>query len=151
MFSFILEKCPEVNWWVTWSLFTRSAASSSLQPQGLQHARLPCLSECAQTHVHSVNDANQQSNPLLPPSPPALNLSQHQGLFQRFDALYWSLNFSISHSNEYSGLIAFRLDLLAVQGTLKSRLQHHSSKAPNSSVLHLLYGPTLIPTHTWLL
>ena len=62
---------------------------------------------------------------------------------------YWSFSFSISRSNEYSELISFRmdwLDLLAVQGTLKSLLQHHSSKASNSSALSLLNGPALIST-----
>ena len=94
---------------------------------------LPYLLELAQTHVHWVGDAIQPSHPLLSPSP-AFNLSQHQGLFQCVSSLhmwpkYWSS--SISLSNEYSGLISFRmdwLDLLAVQGTLKSLLQHHSSK-----------------------
>ena len=69
-------------------------------------------------------------------SPFAFNLSQQQGFFQSVGSLhqmtkYWSLRFSISLSNEYSGLISFRIDWfdLAVQGTLKSRLQHHSSKA----------------------
>ena len=84
------------------------------------HHQLP---EFTQTHVHRVGDAIQPSHPLS--SPAALNLSHHQGLFQ------WSFSFSISPSNEYSGLISFRidwLDLLAVQGTLKSLLQHHSSK-----------------------
>ena len=63
---------------------------------------------------------------------------------------YWSFSFSISPSNEYSGLISFTIgwfDLLAVQGTLKSLLQHHSSKALNSSVLSLLYSITLISLH----
>ena len=62
---------------------------------------------------------------------------------------YWSFSFSISPSNKYSGLISFTIDwfdLLAVQGTLKSLLQHHSSSI-NSSVLNLLYGPTLISIH----
>ena len=90
-----------------------------------------------QTHVHWAGDAIQPSHPLLSPSPPAFTLSQHQGLFIE-SALrirwpkYWSFSFNISPSNEYSGLISFRmdwLDLLAVQGTLKSLLQHHSSKA----------------------
>ena len=93
------------------------------------------LPEFAQTHVHWVGDVIQPSHPLSSPSPPALNLSQHQGLFQWVSSShqwpkYWS--FSISTSNEYSGLISFRvgwLDLLAVQGTLKSLLQHYSSKA----------------------
>ena len=85
----------------------------------------------AQTHVHRVGDAIQPSHPLSSPSPPAFNLSQHQGLFQWWPK-YWSFGFSISPSSEYSGLISFRIDwfhLLSVQGTLKSLLQHHSSKA----------------------
>ena len=91
----------------------------------------------AQTHVHRVGDAIQPSHLLSSPSPLALNLSQHQGLSN--DSVlcirwpkYWSFSFSISPSNEYSGLISFRtdwFDLLTVQGTLKSLLQHHSSKA----------------------
>ena len=95
------------------------------------------LLELAQTHVHRVDDAIQPSHPLSSPSPPAFNLSQHQGLFQWFSsshqvAKYWSFSFNISLSNEYTGLISFRmdwLDLLAVQGTLKSLFQRHSSKA----------------------
>ena len=79
----------------------------------------------------------QPSHPLFSSSPPALNLSQHQGLLND-SALcirwpkYWSFNFNISPSNEHPGLISFRIDwvdLFAVQGTLKSLLQHHSSKA----------------------
>ena len=94
------------------------------------------LLELAQTHVHWVGDAIQPSHPLSSPSPPALNLSQHQGLSNE-SALYiswlkyWCFSFSISPSNEHPGLISFRmdwLDLLAVQGTLKILLQHHSSK-----------------------
>ena len=92
------------------------------------HHQLP---EFTQSHVHWVGDAIQPSHPLLSPSLPAFKLSQHQGLFKWVSfshqmAKYWS--FSISPSNEYSGLISFRidwLDLLAVQGTLKSLLQHH--------------------------
>ena len=93
------------------------------------------LPELAQIYVHSVGDAIQPSHPLASPSPPTFNLSQHQDLFQCVSIRwpkYWSFSFSISPSNEYSGLIFFRfswLDLLAVQGTLKSLLQHHSSKA----------------------
>ena len=94
------------------------------------------LLELAQTHVHSVGDATQPSYPLLSPSLPALNLSQHQGLFKESVLQirwpkYWSFSFSMSTSSEYSALISFRmdwLDLLAVQGTLKSLLQHHGSK-----------------------
>ena len=89
-----------------------------------------------QTHVHRVRDAIQPSHPLTSPSPPVLNPSQHQSLFQWVNsshevAEYWSFSFSIIPSKEIPGLISFRmdwLDLLAVQGTLKSLLQHHSSK-----------------------
>ena len=88
------------------------------------------LRELVETHVYLVGDTIQPSHPLLSPSPPALNLSQHQGLFKW--SKYWSFSFNISPSNEHSGLISFRmnwLDLLSVQGTLKSLLQHYSSKA----------------------
>ena len=99
------------------------------------------LLELAQTFVYRVGDAIQPSHPLLSPSPPAFNLFQHQSLFpvsQLFSSRgqtpnsHWSFSFSISPSNEYSGLISFRmdwLDLLAVQGTLKSFIQQHNSKA----------------------
>ena len=91
--------------------------------------------ELAQTHVHQASDAIQPFSPLSSPSLPAFNLSQHQ-VFSSESVLcirwpkYWSFSFSISLSNEYSGLISFRIDWfdLAVQGTLKSLLQHHSSK-----------------------
>ena len=83
-----------------------------------------------------IGDALQPSHPLLSPSLPAFNLSQNQGLFQRVSSSYQvakGLEFQLQHqsSNEYSGLISFRIDTfdLAVQGTLKSFLQHHSSKA----------------------
>ena len=97
------------------------------------HHQLP---ELPQTHVHGVSDDIQTSHPLLSPSPPAFNLSQYQGLFQLVLPIrwpkYWSFSFSISLSKEYSGLFSFRIDWLnlpAVQGTLKSLLQHHCSKA----------------------
>ena len=94
------------------------------------------LPELTQTHVHWVSNAIQPSVSLLSPSP-TFNLSQLR-VFSKELVLcirwtkYWSFSFSISPSKEYSGLIAYRmdwLDLLAVQGTLKSLLQHHSSKA----------------------
>ena len=99
------------------------------------HHQLP---ESTQTHVHWAGDAIQPSHPLSSPSPPAPNLSQHQGLFQWVSSSHQVakvlelFSFSICPSNEYLGLISFRmdwLDLLAVQRTLKSLLQHHSSKA----------------------
>ena len=95
------------------------------------------LPKLAQTHVHWVRDVIQLSRPLLSPSPLAFYLFQHQGLFQWVSSSirwpkYWSFSFSISPSSEYSGLISFGIDwfdFLAVQGTLKTFLQHHSSKA----------------------
>ena len=97
------------------------------------HHQLPKLT---QTHVHWVSDTIQPSHPLWSPSPPACNLAQHQGLYKWVHyshqlAKYWSFCFNISPSNEYSGLITFRmlwLDLLVVQETLKTLLQQHSSK-----------------------
>ena len=98
------------------------------------HHQLP---EFTQTHVHWVSDAIQPSYPLLSSSPLALNHSQHQGISGESNLRirwlkYWSFSFSISPSSEYSELISFRMDwwdLLAVQGILKSLLQHRSSKA----------------------
>ena len=100
------------------------------------HHQLP---EFTQTYVHQVSDAIQPSHPLSSPSPP-FNLSQHLGLFKWVSSSHQVakvLEFQLQHqlqqySNEYSGLIFFRMDwfdLLAVQGTLKRLLQHHSSKA----------------------
>ena len=109
-------------------------------PMGCSTPGLPVhrqLLEFTQIHVHGVSDAIQPSHPLLSPSPPAFNLPQHQGLFKWVNSLHHvakALEFQLQHhpSNEYSGLISFKmdwLDFLAVQGTLKSLLQHHSSKA----------------------
>ena len=119
--------------------FSRSVVSDSLDmdcsmPGFPVHHQLPQL---AQIHVHRVGGAIQPSHPLSSPSPPALIFpsirvfSSESVLCIRWPK-YWSFIFSISPSNEYSGLISFTidwLDLLAVQGTLKSLLQHHSSKA----------------------
>ena len=110
--------------------------SDSLQLHGLQHARLPYhqFLELAQTHVYLVGDVIQPSHPLTSPSPPAFNLSQHHGLglFRLVSSSQTDQSMGgMSPFNEYSGLISFQidwLDLLAVQGTLKSLLQHHSSK-----------------------
>ena len=109
----------------------------------LQHTRPPCphhLLDFAQTHVHWISDAIQLSHPLLPSFPPALNLPQHQGLFQwvsfshqvakvlelQHQSFQW-----IVRTDEYSRNITLKIewfDLLSVQGTLKILLQHHSSK-----------------------
>ena len=98
------------------------------------HHQLP---EFTQTHIHRVGDAIQHlilCRPLilLPPIPPSIRVFSDSTLCMRWPK-YWSFSFNISPSNEHPGLISFRmdwLDLLAVQGTLKSLLQHHSSKAP---------------------
>ena len=95
------------------------------------------LQELEQTHVHGVCNDIQPSHPLSPPSPPAFSLPRIK-VFSSGSVLlirwpkYWSLSFSISPSIEYSELISSRIDcfdILAVQGTLKHLLQHHSSKA----------------------
>ena len=93
--------------------------------------------ELAQTHVHWVSDAIQPYHPLSYPSPPAFNLSSisvfsNESVFRITWQKYWSFSFSVSPANEYLGLISLRIDwfdLLAVQRTPKSLLQHHSSKA----------------------
>ena len=110
-FSLVTQSCP-----------TLCNPMDCSTPGLLVHHQHP---EFTQTHLHWVGDAIQPSHPLLSPSPPALNLSLHQGLFKWVSshqvAKVWSFNFSISPSNEYSGLISFRmdwLDLLADQGTL---------------------------------
>ena len=118
------------------------------------HQQLP---EPTQTHVHCVSDAIQPSHPLSSPSPPAFSLSQYQGLFQWVSLhmrwpKYWSFSFNINPSSEYSGLISFRIDLfdlLAVQDTLKSLLQHHSSKAQFFGAQPPLWSNSYV--HTWLL
>ena len=116
------------------------------------------LTELAQTHVHRVGDAIQPSHPLSPQFSSYPQSFPASGSFQWVSSSHQvakvlQLSFSISPSNEYSGLISFRMDwfdLLAVQGTLKSLLQHHSLKASILRCwLSLLYGPTHI--HTWLL
>ena len=118
-------------------LLSCSVVSDSLQPHGLQHTKLPCPSlspgVCSNSYPLDVGDAMQPSHPLLPTSP-------ESALHIRWPK-YWS--FSISPSNEHSGLISFRIDwfdLLAVQGTLKSLLQQHNSKASISqrSVLFIV-------------
>ena len=100
------------------------------------------LPEFAQVHVHCISDAIQPSQTLMPSSS-APSLSQHHGLLQCIDCIRWPkcwrFSFSISPSNDYLELISFKidwLDLLAVKGTLKSLVQHHTSKA---SILWLAY------------
>ena len=118
------------------------------------HHQLP---ELTQTHLHYVSDTMQPSHPLSFPSPPP-SIFPSIRVFLSESALhirwpkYWSFNFNISPSNEYSALISFRmdwLDLLAVQSTLKSLLQNHSPKASNSSAISFLYSPTLTSIHDY--
>ena len=98
------------------------------------HRRLP---EFTQTHVHRVSDAIQPSHSVVPFSscpqiPPSIRVFSNESTLHMRWPKYWSFSFSVSPSNEHPGPISFRmdwLDLLVVQGTLKSLLQHHSSKA----------------------
>ena len=118
-------------------LFSCSVASDSWRAMDWSTPGFPVLHflpELAQSHVHWVGDAIQPSHPLLlPPSifPSIRVFSNELPLWIRWPK-YWSFSFSISPSNEYWGLIYFRIDwfdLFAIQGTLKSLLKHHSSKA----------------------
>ena len=109
------------------------------------------LLELAQTPVHQVGDAIQSSHPLSSPSPPALIFPSESVLHVRWPK-DWSFSFSISPSNEYSGLISFRIDwfdLLAVQGTLKSLLQYHSLKVSILWRLALFNGSALTSIHDY--
>ena len=138
---------PQLHTIPLWSLFPYSPQFSSvvcsyttLWPHGLQHARPPCPSPTPGVYSNS-GPLSWWCHPTISssviPFSPAFNLSQPQNLFKWVSlcirwSKYWNFSFSISPSNEYSGLISFRmdwLDLLAAQGTLKSLLQHHSSKA----------------------
>ena len=116
-----------------------SVVSHSLQPHESQHARPPCPSPTPGVYPNPCPLSwwcHQPSHPLSSPSPPAPNpssvrvFSNESTLHMRWPK-YWSFSFNISPSSEHPGLISFRmdwLDLLAVQGTLKNLLQHHSSK-----------------------
>ena len=122
------------------SLFSHSVMSNSLQPHGLEHARLPCPSpppSACSNSCHWVSDAIQPFPPLLsllllPSIFPSIRVFSNESVLGIRWPKYWSFSFNISPSNEYSGLISFRIDsfyFLAIQRTLKSLLQHHSSKA----------------------
>ena len=89
---------------------------------------------------------------LLPPTPPSIGVFSKESTLHMRWPKYWSFSFKISPSKEHPGLISFRmdwLDLLAVQGTLKSLLQHHNYKSINSLVLSFLYSPTLTSIHDY--
>ena len=121
--------------------FSRSVVSDSMWPHGLQHARFPCPVPTPRAYSNSCPSSQWYHynylilcRPLLllPSIFPSIRVFSNESVLCMRWPKYWSFSFSISPSNEYSGLISFRmdwLDLLAVQGTLKSLLQHHSSKA----------------------
>ena len=131
--------------------FSPSVMSDSLRPHGLQHTRLPCPSPTPRAYsdsclsIESVMPSNHlilcRPLLLLPPIFPSIRVFSNESVLHIRRPKYCSFNFSISPSNEYSGLISFRmdwLDLLAVQGTLKRLLQHYSSKASILQCLSLL-------------
>ena len=125
--------------WATHSLHNSVQLNQTIESNSLQHGRPPCQSPNSGVYSNSF-PLSWYCHPTISfsvvPSPPVFNVFQHQSLFQWVSSSHqvvkdWSFSFSISPSNEYSGLISFMmhwLDLLAVQDTLKS-LQHHSSKA----------------------
>ena len=119
--------------------FSHSVVSDSLQPHELQHTRHPCLSPSPGVHSNSCA-SSQWCHSAISSSvvsfssciPPSIRIFSNESTLHMRWPKYWSFSFSISPSNEHPGLVFFRmdwLDLLAVQGTLKSHLQHHSSKA----------------------
>ena len=126
-------------------LFGCSVMSDSLRPHGLQHAGLPCPSlssgVCTFETLKFMSIESVMSSShlilcrpllLLPPIPPSIRVFSNESALHIRKPKYWSFSFNISPSNEHSGLISFRMDLLdlfEVQGTLKSLIQHHSSKA----------------------
>ena len=123
--------------------FSCSVVSDSLQPHGLQHARPPCPSPTPRVYSDSC-PSSQRCHPTISssvvpfscPQSPSIRVFSNESALRIRWPKYWSFSFSISPSNGHSGLISFRmdwLDPLAVQGTLKTLLQHHSSKA---SILH---------------
>ena len=142
--------------------FSCSVASNSLKPHGLQHTRPPCPSPTPRAYSNSCTLSRwcHPSNHLilcrplllLPSVFPSIRVFSNESVLHISWPKYWSFNFNISPSNEYSGLISFRmdwLDLLAIQGNLKSLLQHHSSKASNSLVLSFLSSLTLTSIHDY--
>ena len=132
-------------WWATVQFssvqFSLSVMSNSLQPHGLQNTRLPCPSTHSQSmiklrSIELVMPSNHLilCHPLLllPSIFPSIRVFSNESVLCIRWPKYWSFSFNISPSNEHSGLISFRMDwmdLVSVQGTLKSLLQHHTTKA----------------------
>ena len=139
--------------------FSHSVVSNSLRHHDSQHTRPPCPSLTPRVHSNSC-PSSQWCHPsisssvvpflLLPPIPPSIRVFSNESTLRMRWPKYWSFSFSISPSNEHPELISFRmdwLDLLAVQGTLKSLLQHHSSKA---SILRCSAFFTVQPSHPYM-
>ena len=134
--------------------------SNSLRPCGLQHTRLPCPSPtsgaCSNSSIESVMPSNHLilCHPLLllPSIFPSIKVFSNESVLCIRWPKYSTVSFNISPFNEHPGLISFRmdwLDLLAVQGTLKSLLQHHSSKASILRCSAFWYSPTLTSIHDY--
>ena len=141
--------------------FSHSVVSDSLRPHGLQHARLPCPSPAPRAYLNSFPSCwwchPTISHPLLSPSPPAFNLSQHH-VFSSESVLcirwpeYQSFSFSISSSNDYSGLISFRIDWFGSPCSPRDSQESSPTtqfKSINSSVLSFLYSSTLTSIHDY--
>ena len=127
--------------------FSRSVVSNSLWPYGLQHARFPCftnsqLLELAQTHVHWVSNAIQHFTPLLSPSPPAFNLSQHWGLFQ------W-----VSSLHQVATVLEFQLQLTiyisSVAQSCPALCDPMNHSTPGLPIHHQLPDPNPYPSSQW--
>ena len=140
-FSIIAQSCP-----------THYGPMNYSTPGLPVHHQLP---ESIQIHVHRVDDAIQPSHPLSSPSPPAFNLSQHQGLLQWVRSShqvdkYWGFIFNISLSNKNPGLTPFRRGLVGFPCSPRDSQESSSTplfKSINSSVLSFLYSPTLTSIH----
>ena len=141
-------------------LFSHPVVSDSLWPHGLQHSRPPCLSpspKVCPSPFMSIASVMSSSHLilwgpllLLPSIFPSIRDFSNESAVRIRWSKYWSFSFSISPSNEYSGLIFFIIDwfdLLAVQGTLRSLLQHHKSKA--SILWHSAFFMAQLSQPTW--
>ena len=142
-FSLVTQPCP-----------TLCDTMDCSMPGFPVHYQLP---ELVQTHVHRVGDTIQSfilccPLLLLPSIFPSIKVISNESVLPIRWPKYWSISFSISPSNEYSGLISFRmdwLDLLTVQGTLKESSPTPQFKSINSSALSFLYSPTLTSIHDY--
>ena len=138
--------------------FSHSDMSNSLRPHEVQHVRPPCPSPTPEVHPNPhpltwwCHPTISSCHPLLllPTIFPSIRVFSNESALRMRWPKYWSYSFNISPSNEHPGLTSFKmdwLDLLAVQGTLKSLLQYHSSKASISLALSFLYSPTVTSIH----